>query len=92
MAYDRDKVMDKIYRLQHLAVCLSKQASAIQADLDDLRKLLDEDKSAPLNREESPADWEYCPHCHGQFSFTKCREDFTCPYCNRDVRQTENMA
>ena len=33
-----------------------------------------------------PADYEYCPHCHGSFSFAKLGDNFICKWCKKDVR------
>jgi len=34
----------------------------------------------------TPADYEYCPHCRGSFSFAKLDSDFKCKWCKKDVR------
>ena len=36
--------------------------------------------------EDSPSNWDYCPHCYGSFSFKRPSEDFLCCWCSKDIR------
>ena len=37
-------------------------------------------------------DYEFCPHCHGSFSFQKLGPDFICGWCKKDVRTSTRLA
>jgi hypothetical protein len=39
-----------------------------------------------------PADFEFCPHCSGSFSFRKLGKTFICPWCKKDVRTSIRLA
>ena len=39
-----------------------------------------------------PADYEYCPHCYGSFSFAKLGSNFKCKWCKKDVRTSVRLA
>ena len=39
-----------------------------------------------------PADYEYCPHCRGSFSFAKLGSNFRCKWCKKDVRTSGRLA
>ena len=39
-----------------------------------------------------PADYEYCPHCKGSFSFAKLGSNFKCKWCKKDVRTSGRLA
>ena len=40
----------------------------------------------------TPADYEFCPHCHGSFSFAKLGINFRCKWCKKDVRTSGRLA
>jgi len=45
---------------------------------------------SPIRLEKiKSCDYKFCPYCLGSFSFTKCNDDFTCPWCKKDVRNYE---
>ena len=39
-----------------------------------------------------PADYEFCPHCYGSFSFAKLGSNFKCKWCKKDVRTSDKLA